>query len=162
MSVIAPGLLVGSVHDAFNTNILSKFHIATILNVASELQFAGRCNMHYYKIGINDDCITSDMQNILPDCLQLIQETMQQGASILVHCLEGKSRSICVVLAYMVIINLQDWDASLSYLKQIRPTIEIFPLYLQQTKSYCESVKQSWKNPPNPAGKGNLTSNNTL
>lgn len=169
MSLIAPNVLVGSVEDAFNTSLLHNHQVTTILNVASELHFNERLNMEYFKLGIADDSSTSDMRDILPECLTIIQGQIQKGATVMIHCLEGKSRSICVALAFLVIQHLQysrthrvvhqhlDLYSSLLHiinacaLHRGAPTIDIFPLYLEQTKVYCQSVKAGLEKPPNPA-----------
>lgn len=150
MSLIIPNLLVGSVDEAFDQSLLHHFKVSSILNVASELNFKERVDLCYHKIGIDDDSFTSNIQDILPCCLAIMQNEIQkEGGTLLVHCLEGKSRSICVVLAYLVIYTHLDWDDGLSCIKEKRPLIDVFPLYLEQTKSYCESLKRSFISEPN-------------
>jgi hypothetical protein len=83
MSHILPGLIVGSVEDAFDKNILSRARVSTILNVASELMFTERIGLRYYKMGIEDDSFVCDIRDILPDCLNIIQSTIDLNDTII-------------------------------------------------------------------------------
>jgi len=155
MTSVAPRLLVGSVDDAFDTQLLSRYNVTSILNVASELHFCERLGLRYYKVGIDDDCHKSDVRTILPQCIEIIHENMKQDddGKMLIHCLEGKSRSVCVALAYMMKLY-PDWNSNLQHLKDVRPTIDIFPLYLEQTKIFTqnqENIRSGTTHPTNPS-----------
>jgi len=132
MTEVVPGKLwVGDVEDAFDATALSLAGVRTVLNVASELNFAGRLGVVYEKAGIPG----SDIQSILPRCLHVIQ----RGGPTLVHCLEGKSRSVCVALAYLCLVQHLDWNAwtrAVQHLAGLRSQMDVFPLYLAQTRDF--------------------------
>ncbi|NBK25365.1 MAG: hypothetical protein EOM68_25500 [Spirochaetia bacterium] len=69
---------------------------------------------------------------ILSEAVAFIKCVIDEGGTVMVHCLEGKSRSVCVVIAYMTVVCNHSWDATMSYLLHIRQCIDVFPLYLQR------------------------------
>lgn len=131
MTEIYKNLYVGSLEDAFDDNILKN--VQSILNVASELNIPERINHNYLHLGINDDDLTENICKIIPQCLNFIHENINKG--ILIHCLEGKSRSICIAIIYLKIYKKINIDYNIEYIKNKRD-IDIFPLYLKQIKSY--------------------------
>jgi len=138
MTQVANGLWVGNLDEAFDKNVLKTAGITHILNVASELEFTERVGMIYDKIAVDDDSYEANIETILPCALSHIRTVIQNGGIVMVHCLEGKSRSICVVLAYMIIDCGMTLEASQAFLKS-RRSIDIFPFYLTQTLVFCKT-----------------------
>jgi protein-tyrosine phosphatase len=137
MSLIVSNLLVGDVHDAFNRALLSSRHVTHVLNVASELNIPTRINLCYAKHGISDDCDNSDMRDVLSDAVQFVSTALSNHGTVLVHCLEGKSRSVCVCIAYMVCTLRWEFDSAVAHVRMLRPQIDPYPLYLEQTRQFC-------------------------
>jgi protein-tyrosine phosphatase len=118
MSKIIDKLYVAGAEETFKNEDL-KLQVSHFLNVASE-----------------DDDENSDIRTILSDCINWIDEVITKGGSVCVHCLEGKSRSVCVCIAYLCIKQNWDFNEACEWLKNKRPTIDIYPLYYQQIKMY--------------------------
>ncbi len=158
--MVFSNLLIGSVEESFNHKILDAFGITHILNNASELNICSRIDRVYVKHGIPDDCDEGDIRSIMDSSIAFISNAQANCGVVMVHCLEGKSRSVCVVLAYMVCKLHWDFNTALSYIKTLRPLIDPFPIYIVQTKKYCHSYvgsqhheKQTAIMPANPWGK---------
>jgi len=128
MSCVVPGLLLASFEESFDRRLLETYQVSHVLNVAIECNVSERLDLVYAKFGIADDCDNSDMTEILDDCIKFIKDA--QGC-VLVHCLEGISRSVCIVIAYLV-----KECAFIHHLQIIRPIIDTYPLYLEQTLRY--------------------------
>lgn len=135
MSKIIDNLYVAGAEETFKNEDL-KLQVSHFLNVASEVMISGRVDHEYKKIGIEDDDENSDIRTILSDCIDWIDEVITKGGSVCVHCLEGKSRSVCVCIAYLCIKQNWDFNEACEWLKNKRPTIDIYPLYYQQVKMY--------------------------
>src|SRR5437899_224538 len=123
MTEIYKNLYIGSLEDAFDENIIKNVH--SILNVAKELNIPERVNHNYLHLGINDDDYTEDITTILPKSLEFIHQNISNG--VLIHCLEGKSRSVCVALIYLKIYEKKNISEMITYISSIRE-IDIFPL----------------------------------
>lgn len=139
MTIIIPRLIVGSFEESFDVAILEKNNITHILNVASELHVSERVGRCYAKFGIQDDDPSEDIQKTLPNALKFIHSAFQNDGSVFVHCLEGKSRSVCVCIAYLVIFLGMNFDESIKLVSDKR-NIDIYPRYLEQTRCFCDKT----------------------
>ncbi len=135
MSKILDNLYVAGIEETYKDENL-KSHVTHFLNVASELMITSRVDHQYKKIGINDDDINSDIRVILLDCINWIDSVITEGGVVCVHCLEGKSRSVCVCIAYLCLKHNWDFYEAYEWIKIQRPIIDIYPLYYQQLKMY--------------------------
>lgn len=130
MSIILPNLIVGSFHESFDT--VESLAFTHVLNVASECVVSDRVNLVYYKIGVDDDCPKTDMRVIIDDCLHFIKKAHAENGIVFVHCLNGVSRSVCVVLAYLVFEHKMSFADAYDLVLRKRPIIDVYPLYLNQ------------------------------
>ena len=140
---IADGLLLAGFEESFDRAALATHGVTHVLNVADECEVSCRVDLTYAKVGaIRDDCEDDDMSAILPDCLAFVDGCMHGRGCVLVHCLEGKSRSVCVVLAYLVRRCGVAWDDALGRVLRARPCVDVFPLFLEQTRKWCERISE--------------------
>lgn len=138
MGFVFPGLFIGSVKDAFDFYTLGKNQIRTVINVADELVFSERPGFVYIKHGVRDDCDMEDIRRILPACIHDIHTALSVSPNVLVHCLEGKSRSVCVIIAYFVCVMGYDWESALELVTDLHPKADIYHVYLEQTRAFCD------------------------
>lgn len=134
MSRIFNNLILGSFEESFD----SPYGFTHVLNVANECEVSERVDKVYKKCAINDDCSNDDISDILPECIQFIKTAHETSGIVFVHCWAGKSRSACVVLAYMVKVLGLSFDNAYEYLKRKRD-IDIYELYLAQTRKYLRT-----------------------
>lgn len=140
MTQITSNLWVGSLDDAYNTSIVNN--VSHILNVASELNLLPRINHKYTKIAVNDDDENTDICSIFDECIDWISHAHNEdNGTVFIHCLEGKSRSVCVCLAYMCLKLGMTFNDALALVKSKRPIIDIFPLYQSQLIDYLNVHK---------------------
>jgi protein-tyrosine phosphatase len=145
MSKVFDNIYVGSLEDAYNYDIICN--VTHILNVADELILLDRVDHKYLKFGVNDDDEYEDITRIFDSCINWIHEAINvDGGSVLIHCLEGKSRSVCVSIAYLCTKCNFNFEDSLNHITSMRPCIDIFPLYLEQTIHYINKHKLSKRN----------------
>jgi protein-tyrosine phosphatase len=122
MSQILDNIYLAGFEETY-TNEEMRSNITHILNVASEIMVTSRANHEYRKIAIHDDDCNSDIRDILPDCLSYIHAVVQHDGVICIHCLEGKSRSVCVCIAYMCCLLGWNIDDALRHIRERRPCI---------------------------------------
>jgi protein-tyrosine phosphatase len=135
VTCIIDGLYVSSLEESFDRPFLETHDITHVLNVAEECNLLGRLNREYKHVKIADDDPETNITIYIPECIKFIDEGIQSG-NVLVHCLEGISRSVCIVLSYLVIKCNYTFDAAFDLIKQKRPQVDPFLLYLEQLRRF--------------------------
>lgn len=127
---IIPGRLwVASVEESFHSLPVG---VQQILNVAEELRIVSRTSVLSYKhLPLHDDDPTEDITRVLDEAIEFIDR-----APTLVHCLEGRSRSVCICVAYLVARRGYSVDAAVEEITLLRPQVNIYSLYLEQLKKW--------------------------
>ncbi|KAD2394078.1 hypothetical protein E3N88_41055 [Mikania micrantha] len=99
-SQIEEGLYLGSVGAANNKTLLKSLNITHILTVASSLPPAYP-NDFTYKVVDVPDKEDVNIAKFFNDCFGFINEAKRTGG-VLVHCFVGRSRSVTIVVAYLM------------------------------------------------------------
>jgi len=97
---ICDGVYLGSRNAARNQSELMKMNVTHILCVA-DFTMAYPNVFKVKRIQI-DDFDNVPIINYFEEGIQFIQDALQSGASILVHCAAGVSRSATMVIAYIM------------------------------------------------------------
>jgi len=108
-------LLVGSQDVASNMETLDRYGITYILNAARECQdaFVGNSKFRYKRLDLLD-CASQDLNlELYEEAFLFIDEAVDRGAKILVHCRAGQSRSATIVISY--IMRTYRWSLQRAY-----------------------------------------------
>lgn len=76
------------------------------------------------RIPVDDDLRPESIQNLykaLPDTIKWIDEKLDRGNSVVVHCAAGQQRSAAVVAAYLIQKKGYSVDQAVQYLRKIKP-----------------------------------------
>uniref|UniRef100_A0A8D0N3H8 JNK pathway associated phosphatase n=1 Tax=Sus scrofa TaxID=9823 RepID=A0A8D0N3H8_PIG len=108
---ILPGLYIGNFKDARDAEQLSKNKVTHILSVhdSARPMLEG---VKYLCIPASD----SPSQNLtrhFKESIQFIHECRLRGEGCLVHCLAGVSRSVTLVVAYVMTVTDLGWEDAL-------------------------------------------------
>lgn len=139
MSRVTNHVWVGSFDEAFIEDPAQP-QWTHILNVASEINVSERIGRVYCKCAVNDDDPNENIREVMPQCIAFIHSAVQSGGIVLVHCWEGKSRSVCAVLAYMCAHLDYTLDDAYIHVKERRPCVDVFPPYWQQLTQFCSEL----------------------
>ncbi len=104
---------------------------------ADECVVSERVGRVYAKHGVRDDCPDTDITAIFPKCIEFIRSAHAAGGSVVVHCLEGVSRSVCVAVAYMCSTGMTP-DQAFDAVRAVR-AIDVFPRYEADTRAWVVS-----------------------
>lgn len=122
MNYVTDNLFLGSFADSANRDRLTENNILHIINVAKEcdhMDISNDSRVTYHKIGIND---ASDItEENLEEVYNLI--TSFDGENTLIHCRDGKTRSVCFVLYYLMKGHNYNLSDSVSFLRDKRKII---------------------------------------
>ncbi|XP_059632565.1 dual specificity protein phosphatase 1 isoform X2 [Cornus florida] len=117
---IEEGLFLGSVGAANNKNVLKSLNVTHILTVANSLAPA-HPNDFIYKIIDVPDRESINIAQYFDECYDFIDEANRMGGGVLVHCFVGKSRSVTMVVAYLMKKHGMNMSRALEHVKSRRP-----------------------------------------
>lgn len=135
ISMINEGLYLGNFGDSMNLDNLKKLGITHIVNI-SGLNNTYPEDFEYLRIYIEDD----ESKNIAAHfgkSNRFIYNAIAKGGKVLVHCIEGKSRSPAIVVAFLMRKKKMNFSDAYFLVKKERPMIEINQGFLKQLKEYC-------------------------
>lgn len=120
LDFVLPNLYLGGI---VAYGFLSKYKIECILNCAIEIKHdeedIAEMKLSQYKHICMDDVVSEKLSKYIDDGMAFIAECVDKQKKVtLVHCMEGKSRSVSMVLGYLSYHNLffliyVDWLASI-------------------------------------------------
>ncbi|XP_018684547.2 dual specificity protein phosphatase 1B isoform X2 [Musa acuminata AAA Group] len=136
---IEEGLFLGSVGAALNKSALKDLNITHILTVAKSLDLAFPNDFVYKKIDVFDTPGT-ELVKYFAECFSFIDEARSAGGGVLVHCFAGMSRSVTVVVAYLMKKHRMSLSDALSLVRSKRPHIAPNHGFLTQLANFEKSL----------------------
>ena len=124
-------LYLGNIYNAADIETLKQNKITMIVNVSKTISNYFKNEFKYINIKI-DDINDEKFGEELIETVDKIHNEINNGGHIFVHCLMGSSRSVTVVLTYMMKYENKTLDEAYTYLKKIRPTININKTFYEQ------------------------------
>ncbi|KAL1198500.1 Dual specificity protein phosphatase 1 [Cardamine amara subsp. amara] len=139
-SLIEEGLYLGSVAAACNKNVLKDYNVTHILTVASSLRPAHPDDFVYKVVRVVDKEDTN-LERYFDECVDFIDEAKKQGGSVLVHCFVGKSRSVTIVVAYLMKKHGMSLNQALQHVKSKRPVANPNAGFIKQLQDLEKSMQ---------------------
>jgi len=136
---ILPFLFLGSLYTAREENYLKSLCITSILNAAHDLENFFPASFDYTNVTIQDKEGTNIIQYFSVSN-KLIEEVRTTGGTILVHCRGGVSRSVTLILAYLMWKYQLPLKRALNYMKERKPGIAPNAGFMEQLRKYEETV----------------------
>lgn len=133
-------ILVASQDVANDLDLITQYGITHILNVAN---FPSKQwpELQYLDVPILD-LPEEQLSSYFPVCFKFIDNALETGC-ILVHCNAGISRSVSIVVAYLMSRHQLNLDEALSRVKAARPKAQPNKGFLEQLKLYEKTVASS-------------------
>ncbi|XP_022874736.1 dual specificity protein phosphatase 1-like isoform X2 [Olea europaea var. sylvestris] len=119
---IEEGLYLGSLGAANNKSTLRSLNITHILTVAHSLSPAHSNDFIYKTIPVMDR-EDVDISQYFSECFNFIEEDKKTGGGVLVHCFAGRSRSVTIVVAYLMMKIGISLSEALEHVKRKRPVV---------------------------------------
>ncbi|KAJ3574685.1 hypothetical protein NP233_g1586 [Leucocoprinus birnbaumii] len=153
--ILKDQLYLGNFAAAQSPEHRKKLAITHLLSVCNEcpLSSSGPTGLAHLQITV-EDTEYSDLLIHLPKTSRFIQEALQEGGRVLVHCVMGVSRSTTVVAAFLMKHRKMDARSALRYIKQRRPQVHPNYGFIKQLDTYAKCqfepcstnpVYRSWK-----------------
>ena len=113
-------IFIGSYQNAKNYEELEKNNIKYILNCASECKNLFEDKIKYLKLDIKDQN-DFPIQDYFEKGIQFIIDSLNNNdGNILIHCMEGKSRSTTILMAYLIECKNETTNSAYKILKNKR------------------------------------------
>jgi predicted protein tyrosine phosphatase len=119
--VVKNALYIGSHQVSGNLDCLRRHGITHIVNAAADVcdnHFVGQFQyLTYYLKDANNE----DISMLFYRTLRWVDEAIQRGAKVLVHCREGVSRSSTLIIAYLMWRYSIAFESAHERIRQVRP-----------------------------------------
>ncbi|KAM6503317.1 hypothetical protein JOM56_000260 [Amanita muscaria] len=137
MDQVIPGLWIGDLPSAQNTELLKGHGIYSILSaMRGRIQIKETFIRHQILL---DDSEDEDVLVHLLPSIHFIQEELDKGRGVLVHCQAGISRSSTIVAAYLMHSRDLDTNSALELIRKVRPNVEPNQNFLRQLEIFHQS-----------------------
>lgn len=142
VGAVRPFLLLSSQDAAHDMDLLRKFKVTHVLNVAYGVANPFPHLVRYRTVTVLD-LPDTDITSYLPECCAFIEEAKEEGGVVLVHCNAGVSRSTSMVIGYLMTKEGLAFDEALKQVKAARPSICPNPGFLLQLKNFNPQAPSS-------------------
>lgn len=104
---IIENIYMGSMYAALNIDKLKEYNITHVINCAQTLSkfipnFVEYRNDFTYLSLPMIDSLEFVITEYIKESLKFINEAINQNGNVFIHCAQGKSRSGCIVIAYLM------------------------------------------------------------
>lgn len=150
---ILPHLYLGCRKVATCLPSLKTNGITNVLNVTSSIpnKFVA-AGLTYKQIAVEDSHDVNMIQH-LPEAFAFIEKARVSGERVLVHCHAGMSRSVTVILAYLMKFFNHTLDSAYEHVKQIKSDISPNFSFMGQLLEYECTLRPS----PSDSGIGSIS-----
>ena len=123
LSEIIPNFLyLSSYNAAKNKELIDKNNITNIINCAADFcnnEFSNDPKLNYLSFYLKDH-VMENIECIFYECIEYIESVKEKGGRVLVHCIQGISRSVSIVMAYLIFKEKYTYDKAFSLVQSKR------------------------------------------
>ena len=150
ISTIIPNkLYLSNYVGASNLEELLKHNITHIINITDLIEnyFEDETDIYnnplfkYLKISI-PDALNINITHYFQQAFEFIDDAINDGNSVLVHCFAGKSRSASIVIGYIMKTQKNNFDEVLKFVQNIRPCVDPNLAFCAQLMSYNPTISK--------------------
>ncbi|CAI5516785.1 unnamed protein product [Closterium sp. Naga37s-1] len=147
--LVDEGLYLGSIGAAHNRDLLKRSNVTHVLTVANSILPAHPRDFHYTLINVLDSPEV-DLISRFQECFAVIDTAKAAGGCALVHCFAGRSRSVTVVVAYLMARRAMTVDEALALVRGLRPEANPNAGFVQQLREWEAQLREQGVLPPLP------------
>ncbi|GER44738.1 dual specificity protein phosphatase [Striga asiatica] len=139
---IEEGLYLGSLGAANMRSTLKSLKVTHILSITSSLAQSHLDDFVYKTIQVSDKA-DANISQYFDECFKFIDEARARGGAVLVHCFAGRSRSVTIVVAYLMFKNGKSLSEAMGYVKSKRAVASPNYGFMLQLQEYETSLQGS-------------------
>ncbi|CAF3340112.1 unnamed protein product [Rotaria sp. Silwood1] len=134
MSEILPGVYVTSAIVARQGKVLDEFGITHIISIQAK-PISPFKHREYLLISAQDH-ISQDLLQYAAQCNDFIHNARLNQGKVLIHCVEGKSRSPSIACIYVMTITGISWSDTINSLRGVRTLVDPNFAFQRQLKYF--------------------------
>lgn len=119
MSKITEQLFIGDILTASNKKWLEDHHITHIVNATKDIPNFFPHDYKYLNLEL-DDSSNQSLYEVLEPSYKFIYNAIGNGGTVLTHCYAGRSRSVSIVIYFIMKLKKITYLQSLTYIKKHR------------------------------------------
>ena len=146
-------VLLGSLGAALDEVELNKHKVTHIVCVARGIRNVFVNKYKYNTVEILDSASESLLDH-LPETLAWMHAALSSDpqAKILVHCFAGRSRSVSIILAYLMVWHRITLRVALHHVRSIRPAANPNSSFMRHLKAFEQELFARYGEPENSPG----------
>ncbi len=117
---IIDNIYLSNIHDAFNYELINKNNIQIVIRLSEDMnQSPYPKDIKYYNFEIEDNLLyKKELIEFSKLAYRIIEENPNKN--ILIHCNEGQSRSVSIIIYYLMTKYKYDYNTSYELVKDIK------------------------------------------
>ena len=119
--IIKDFLYISGYKTASTISDLQKLQITNIINCSGDLcenlYFSG---INYLTLNIRDN-VSENIECLFFKCINYISETKEKNGRVLIHCYKGVSRSVSIIISYLIFLHKWNYDEAFDFVQLKRP-----------------------------------------
>ncbi|CAD8182181.1 unnamed protein product [Paramecium pentaurelia] len=119
-SVIPEFLYVGGEQIAYNKEILKQIGVTHVINCAGDVCKNKFPNDFSYQTYYLKDSKTENIECIFYEAISIIEDAKKNNGKVLIHCVQGVSRSVSLCIAYLIISQQITYSQAFDIIKKNR------------------------------------------
>lgn len=143
ISQINEHLFIGNYKIAKDVERLEEHGITCVVNCADALEHIVHSyddSMKWLHLPMYDCEFTGDVETYIPTAIEFIDEAIDEGHKILIHCHAGISRSSSITIAYLMYKHNLRYERAFSRVKAKRYCCQPNSRFVEQLKNYDFSL----------------------
>lgn len=139
---ITDNLYISNISSAYNLKELKKLRITHIVQAILGARQPFPTEFEYLYVPLQDTTYQHIVKHF-DECNKFIHDAIKKDGNVLVHCIEGRSRSATLLAAYIIYKANGDvnTEEAIQYLKNKRSQINPNPGFIHQLEKYYEEIK---------------------
>jgi protein-tyrosine phosphatase len=129
---IITSLFLGGLDDLENEKWIEKTGITHVLSIIDKFDVKTVTSQYTQKIFLAADDDYENLLRYFNEGIKFIDDAIQKGGKIFVHCAMGMSRSPTIVIAYLMVKMNLDPKEAFHYVKKRRPIINPRAHFIKQ------------------------------
>ena len=135
-------VFLGSIGAAYNRDTLVSNKITHILCLCEGVREKYDHDFKYFMCPMQDVPSCDIAVKFIP-CSDFIEDSINAGGRVLVHCFAGKSRCCAITMSYLMLRRGMSFDGALECCRKARPSVEPNLGFVAQLRALDRSLRRS-------------------